>query len=232
MKCKETSAFYSLAVDSQQSRVDDWLFMLKYKNLLRPYTHVCYRCVFLISDPYITPPGSAIYIAVISIAAGVFGVAVIVITILACMWCVKSKRRQRERFERQSSIRSSIKGSTIKSRSTMSMLSESHYKRRLDQLSLSSSKYLYDEKSLGASQVCTSYICILQELYTSMESQSIICCLLYVVCFLLKLVGFSCFHFVILQFAICCLLYVFDLCMLLFRASWYSSDFFWLSILS
>lgn len=103
------------------------------------YTFPTYKsCLLYFSDPYISPPGSSIYAAVIGIAAGVFGVAVIIIVILACLWLVKSKKRKQERFERQESIRSSIKGSTIRSRS---------------QMSLSSSKYLYDDRSLAASQV-------------------------------------------------------------------------------
>lgn len=113
----------------------------------------------VLADPYIVPPDSSIYTIVIAVVGGVLGLAIIIIIVLVCLWCVKSKKRSKERFERQSSIRSSVRGSTIRSRSTMSMLS-GHSKRRLDQLSLSSSKYLYDQKSLGASQVCYLFLTV------------------------------------------------------------------------
>ncbi|XP_052783699.1 protein bark beetle-like isoform X2 [Mya arenaria] len=89
-------------------------------------------------DPYIQPPGASIYTAVIAIGASIGAVAIIAICILVILWRVKSTKRKDERFERQASIRSSIKGSTIKTRS---------------QYSLSSSKFLYDQRSLAASQI-------------------------------------------------------------------------------
>ena len=95
----------------------------------------------LFPDPYITPPDSSIYAAVIGIAAGVFGFAIIVIVILALLWWIKSKRRSKEKFERAASIRSSIRGS-VRSKSMTSMLTAS--KHRLD--SVASSKYGYDDR--------------------------------------------------------------------------------------
>ena len=100
-------------------------------------------CLCLFSDPYIAPPESSIYAAVIGISAGVFGFAVIVIFILALLWWIKSKKRSKQRFERASSIRSSVRGS-VRSKSTMSMLTDGHSKRRLD--SFSSSKFGYDDR--------------------------------------------------------------------------------------
>lgn len=94
-------------------------------------------------DPYITPPDASIYAAVIGISAGVFGFAVIVIVVLGLLWWAKSRRRTKERFERAETIRSSVRGS-VRSKSTMSMLTDTHSKRRLD--SLSSSKFGYDDR--------------------------------------------------------------------------------------
>lgn len=113
-----------------------------------------YDCYYIMhpficeKDPYITPPDSSIYAAVIGIAAGVFGFAFIVILVLVLLWWIKSRRRSKEKFERATSIRSSIRGS-VRSKSTMSMLTAS--KHRLD--SFSSSKFGYDDRSIGASQL-------------------------------------------------------------------------------
>ena len=115
-------------------------------NLLKIVGYVTQRhslCLRLFSDPYIAPPESSIYAAVIGISAGVFGFAVIVIFILALLWWIKSKKRSKQRFERASSIRSSVRGS-VRSKSTMSMLTDGHSKRRLD--SFSSSKFGYDDR--------------------------------------------------------------------------------------
>jgi len=89
-------------------------------------------------DPYIDAPGVEIYTTIIGIGAGVGGAILVIIIVLCILWRIKSNKRKDERFERQESIRASIKGSTIKTRS---------------QYSLSSSKFLYDQRSLGASQV-------------------------------------------------------------------------------
>lgn len=113
-----------------------------------------YDCYYVLhpficeKDPYITAPDASIYAAVIGIAAGVFGFAIIVIVILALLWWIKSKRRSKEKFERAASIRSSVRGS-VRSKSMTSMLTTS--KHRLD--SIASSKYGYDDRSLGASQL-------------------------------------------------------------------------------
>ncbi|KAL3873370.1 hypothetical protein ACJMK2_036499 [Sinanodonta woodiana] len=115
-------------------------------NVMHPF--ICEK------DPYVSPPQSDIYTAVIAISAGVFGTAVLIILILAILWYVKSKRREKEHFERQESIRSSIRGSMrTKSKSNMSMISDATSKRHfseIDGYSQTSSRH-QSVHSLGAS---------------------------------------------------------------------------------
>ena len=66
----------------------------------------------------------------IGIGAGIGGVLILIAVILGILWCVKSKRREKERFERTASLRSSMR----MSKSTLTMLSEGHSRRRLNEI--------------------------------------------------------------------------------------------------
>ena len=86
-----------------------------------------------VSDPYLAPPvglESSVRAMAIGIGAGIGGVLILVGIILGILWCVKSKRREKERFERTASLRSSMR----MSKSTLTMLSEGHSRRRLNEI--------------------------------------------------------------------------------------------------
>lgn len=88
-------------------------------------------------DPYIEPtPGleNAVRAMIIGISAGIGGVLILVFLILGILFCVKSKRREQERFERTASIRSSMRNSVHASKSTLTMLSEGRSRQRLNEL--------------------------------------------------------------------------------------------------
>ncbi|XP_012945265.1 protein bark beetle [Aplysia californica] len=95
------------------------------------------------TDPYVEIPeelASSIQAMIIGICAGVGGVIIIIIVVIAILWSMKSKRREKERFERTASIRSSlnnltkINGSLRGTKSSLIMLSEGHSRRRLNEL--------------------------------------------------------------------------------------------------
>lgn len=84
-------------------------------------------------DPYISPPvglADSVRAMAIGIGAGIGGVILLLALILGILWCVKSKRREKERFERTESIRSSMR----LSKSTLTMLSEGRSRQRLQDL--------------------------------------------------------------------------------------------------
>ncbi|XP_076442507.1 protein bark beetle-like [Babylonia areolata] len=110
-------------------------------NLLYPF--ICEK------DPYLSPPGwleSSVRAMTIGIGAGIGGVLILVAVILGVLWCVKSKRRERERFERTASLRSSVRSSMRMSKSTLTMLSEGHSRRRINEIDINS------EASSGATK--------------------------------------------------------------------------------
>ncbi|KAH9500139.1 hypothetical protein Btru_077291 [Bulinus truncatus] len=103
------------------------------------------------TDPQVAAPTEltdAINAMVIGISVGVGSVIIIIVIIVAVLWCLKSKRREKERFERTASIRSSlnnlnkINSSMRGTRSTLTVLSEGVSKRRLDE---------FDERSVATS---------------------------------------------------------------------------------
>lgn len=110
-------------------------------NLLYPF--ICEK------DPYLAPPPGLedyVKIIVIGIGAGIGGALLLIAIILGVLWCVKSKRREKERFERTASLRSSVRSSMRGSKSTLTILSEGRSRRRLNEL---------EEFSQGGSSVGT-----------------------------------------------------------------------------
>ena len=94
-------------------------------------------------DPELRPPEeltSAIKAMILGICLGVGGVILIIAIIILVLWCLKSKRREKERFERTASMRSSlnnlskINGSLRGTKSTLSMMSVGASRRRLNEL--------------------------------------------------------------------------------------------------
>ncbi|GFR58263.1 neurotrypsin [Elysia marginata] len=95
------------------------------------------------TDPELRPPEeltSAIKAMILGICLGVGGVILIIAVIILVLWCLKSKRREKERFERTASMRSSlnnlskINGSLRGTKSTLSMMSVGASRRRLTEL--------------------------------------------------------------------------------------------------
>ena len=70
----------------------------------------------------------------VGIGAGIGGVLILIAVILGVLWCIKSKRREKERFERTASMRSSVRSSMRMSKSTLTVLSEGHSRRRLNEI--------------------------------------------------------------------------------------------------
>ncbi|VDI16459.1 Hypothetical predicted protein [Mytilus galloprovincialis] len=109
-------------------------------------------------DPYIVAPGSDILAMAIGISAGVFGTGLIIVIILIIMWYIKSRRRKDERFERAASIRSSYSKTslhnsrmTLRSRSTISMLTDGSPRKRAQHYDDRSSSGKYSG-SMGSSK--------------------------------------------------------------------------------
>ncbi|CAG5132059.1 unnamed protein product, partial [Candidula unifasciata] len=95
------------------------------------------------TDPQVSAPTeleSAVQAMIIGITVGVGGIIIIIIAIIVILWCIKSKRREKERFERTASIRSSISnmaklnGSLRGTKSTVTILSGGAARQRLDDL--------------------------------------------------------------------------------------------------
>lgn len=109
--------------------------VLNYFNVLSLFI-----IVVCISDPEVAAPGeltSAVQAMIIGISVGVGGIIIIIVAVIVILWCIKSKRREKERFERTASIRSSLSnmaklnGSLRGTKSSASVLSERSSRRRL-----------------------------------------------------------------------------------------------------
>ena len=86
-------------------------------------------------DPYVAPPSDlkeSIVAMAIGIGVGVGGTIVIVVLVIAILWLIKSRRREKERFERTASMRSSLRSLRTKSQETI--LSGAASRRRLDEM--------------------------------------------------------------------------------------------------
>ncbi|KAK0049320.1 protein bark beetle [Biomphalaria pfeifferi] len=120
------------------------------------------------TDPQVTAPTElidAINAMIIGLSVGIGSVIIIIIIIVVILWCIKSKRREKERFERTASIRSSINnlnkinGSLRGTRSTLTVLSEGMSKRRLDDLddrSVATSVAKYSHNSASSDDMAES----------------------------------------------------------------------------
>lgn len=113
--------------------------------------HLIEILVTLFSDPELTVPDeltSAVKAMIIGIGVGVGCLIIIIAVVIGILWCMKSKQRKKERFERTASMRSSlnnltkINSSLRGTRSTLTGFSVGASRQRLNDL---------ENRSLGSS---------------------------------------------------------------------------------